>query len=104
MHVQLCLTLCDLMNCSPPGSFVHRILQARILEWVAISFSRGSLQPRDQIQVFLHWKQILDCLSHQGNPIKSGVRLIWGKYKCSNSINKGSLLCKVYFTKYTYNC
>ena len=35
---QLCLTLCDPMDCSPPGSFVHGILQARILEWVAISF------------------------------------------------------------------
>ena len=37
---QLCLTLCDPMNCSPPGSSVHGILQARILEWVVISFSR----------------------------------------------------------------
>ena len=36
---QLCLTLCDPMECSPPGSSVHGILQARILEWVAISFS-----------------------------------------------------------------
>ena len=42
-----CLTLCNLMDCSPPGSSVHRILQARILEWVAISSSRGSPQPRD---------------------------------------------------------
>ena len=39
---QSCLTLYDPMDCSPPGSSVHRILQARILEWVAISFSRGS--------------------------------------------------------------
>ena len=37
-----CLTLCDPTDCSPPGSSVHGILQARILEWVAISFSRGS--------------------------------------------------------------
>ena len=37
--VQLCLTLCDPMACSPPGSSVQEILQARILEWVAISFS-----------------------------------------------------------------
>ena len=37
---QLCLTLCGPINCSPPGSFVHGILQARILEWVAISFSK----------------------------------------------------------------
>ena len=40
------------MNCSPPGSSVHEILQARTLEWVAIPFSRGSSRPRDQIQVF----------------------------------------------------
>ena len=37
-----CLTLCNPMDCSPPGSSVHGILQARILEWVAIPFSRGS--------------------------------------------------------------
>ena len=40
-------TLCDSMDCSLPGSSVHGILQARILEWVAIPFSRGSSQPRD---------------------------------------------------------
>ena len=44
-------TLCDPMDCSPPGSSVHGILQARKLEWVAISFSRGPSQPRDQTQV-----------------------------------------------------
>ena len=38
---QSCPTLCDPMDCSPPGSSVHGIFQARILEWVAISFSRG---------------------------------------------------------------
>ena len=39
---QSCLTLCDPMDCSPPGSSVHGVSQARILEWVPISFSRGS--------------------------------------------------------------
>ena len=48
---QSCLTLCDPMDCSPQGSSVHGILQARILKWVAISFSRGSSWPRDQTQV-----------------------------------------------------
>ena len=48
---QSCLTLCESVDCSPPGSSVHGILQARVLEWVAISFSRGSSQPRDWIQV-----------------------------------------------------
>ena len=46
--LHLCPTLCNLMDCSLPGSSVHGILQARILEWVAISFSRGSSQPRDE--------------------------------------------------------
>ena len=41
--LQACLTLCEAMDCSPSGSSVHRILQARILEWVAIPSSRGSL-------------------------------------------------------------
>ena len=45
---QLCLTLCDSMDYSPPGSSLHGILQARIPEWVAIPFSRGSSPPRDQ--------------------------------------------------------
>ena len=45
---QLCLTLCNPMDCSPPGSSVHGILQARILEWVAMPFSRGSSWPGDR--------------------------------------------------------
>ena len=56
------------MDYSPPGSSFHGIFQARILEWVAISFSRGSSQSRDATQGLLHSKQILYCLSHQGSP------------------------------------
>ena len=48
---QPCPTLCDPMDYSPPGSSIHGILQARVLEWVAISFSRGSFQARDQTWV-----------------------------------------------------
>ena len=48
---QTCPTLCDPTNCSPWGFSVHGILQARILKWVAIPFSRGSSWPRDQTQV-----------------------------------------------------
>ena len=48
---QLCRTFCDPMDCSPPGSSVHGIFQARVLEWVAISFSRGSSGLRDQTWV-----------------------------------------------------
>ena len=56
-HAGLCLvarscsTICDPMDCNPPGSSVHGILQARTLEWVAIPFSGGSSQSRDQTQV-----------------------------------------------------
>ena len=46
--LQSCLTLCDTMDCSQPDSSVHGILQARILEWVAISFSKGPFRPRDR--------------------------------------------------------
>ena len=48
---QSCLTLCDPMDCSLQGSSVHGIFQARVLEWIAISFSRGSSQPRDRTRV-----------------------------------------------------
>ena len=48
---QSCPTLCDPGDCSPPGSSIHGISQARILEWVVIAFSRGSFRPKDRTQV-----------------------------------------------------
>ena len=48
---KLFLTLCNPMSCSPPGSSVHEVSQVRILEWAAISFSRGSSWPRDRTLV-----------------------------------------------------
>ena len=48
---QLCLTLYNSVNCNPPGSSVHGISQAKILEWVAMPSSRGPFRPRDQTQV-----------------------------------------------------
>ena len=48
---QSCLTLCDPMDCSLSGFSVHGIFQARVLEWIAISFSRRSSRPRDRTQV-----------------------------------------------------
>ena len=56
---QLCLTLCDPMDCGLPGSSVHGILQARILDCVAVPFSRGSFQPRDGTQVTL----VVSCVA-----------------------------------------
>ena len=62
--------LCDPMDCSPPGSSVHGILQARILEWGAISFSRGSSQPRDRTLSLLHWQAGSLPLVPPGKPHK----------------------------------
>ena len=68
---QSCPALCNPMACSFPGSPVHRVFQARILEWVAIPFSRGSSQPRDQTQVcciaskiLYHLFKLLLCCKH----------------------------------------
>ena len=48
---QLCPSVCDPIDSSPPVSFVHETLQARVLDWVAVPFSRGSSQPSNQTQV-----------------------------------------------------
>ena len=55
---QSCLTLCHPMDCSLPGFSVHGIFQARVLEWVGISFSRGSSQPRDWT-----WVSYVSCIA-----------------------------------------
>ena len=73
--------LCDPVDCSPPGSSVHGILQARILEWVAISFSRGSFWLKDQTQVsciagrfFSIWAiQLGFCLNRKVVPDQLGL-------------------------------
>ena len=57
---RLCLTLCDPTDCSPPGSSVHEISQARMLEWVAIPFSRGAFWPRDRTPVSCITRWILN--------------------------------------------
>ena len=67
--VQSYPTLCNPMNCSLPGSSVHGMFQARVLEWVAISFSRGSSWPGDSNPGLPHCRQTLYRLSHKGSPI-----------------------------------
>ena len=65
--------VCAPKDCSLPGSSVHETLQARILEWVAISFSRGSSQPRDE--TWVSWTAGgVYILSHQGSPINMNLR------------------------------
>ena len=64
--IQMCPTLCHPMDCSPPGSSVHGILQARILEWVAIL--QGNLSTQGTTRGLLHCRQLLYRLGHQGSP------------------------------------
>ena len=67
--LQSCPTLWDPMDCSPPGSSVHGILQARILEWVAMPSSRGSSRARGRAWVSCgSCRRILYQLSHKGSP------------------------------------
>ena len=73
--LQSCPTLCDPIDCSPPGSSVHGVLQARILEWVAVPSSKGSSRPRGQTCIScdscIEAHSLL--LSHQGSPKDSTV-------------------------------
>ena len=92
---QSCLNLCNPTDCSPPGSPVHGIFQARILGWVVISFSRGSSQPRDRtwvsclqvdslglsyqksMEVSLSSPTLLDCeLYYKGRVYVSSILLL----------------------------
>ena len=66
LAIQLCLTPWDPMNYSPPGSSVCGILQARILDWVSISFSRGIFWTQGLNPGLLHCRQFLYHLSHRG--------------------------------------
>ena len=65
-----CMTLCDPIDCSPSGSSVHGILQARIMEWAAIPFSRETSQPRD-------WTLV--------SRITGRFFTVWAYIQCSNS-------------------
>ena len=69
---QSCLPPCDPTDCRPPVSSVCGILYARILEWVAISFSRGLFWPRDQIQV--------SCIAGRLFTIWTTRKALWGRY------------------------
>ena len=89
MHASLlqsCLTLYDPMDCSPPGSSVHGILHARILEWVAILFSRGSSRPRDWTWVFCiagRFFTIWTTREAQGGEISCSITsVVWKGYIC----------------------
>ena len=111
LAAKLCRTLFDPMDCSPPGSSVHGILQARILNWVAIPFSRGSSWSRDQTHVSciagrfftiwanreahhdssspqICWKKCLSCWKEDGKHLEQClgwiqhlINVIWDSYE-----------------------
>ena len=99
---QLCLTFCNAMDCSLPGSSVHGMLQAKILEWVAISSSRGSSSLRDRTCIFCvsctgRWilyhcatREALDMLNEKKNrqrkrPKESSELSIYFRFEWTNT-------------------
>ena len=100
---QSCLTLWDPMDCSPPSPSVHEILQATILEWVAISSSRGSSQPRDQVCIFCIDRILYHCITWEA---QGGILLNYKKESaiCSNMVeprdyhtkSKRNIICHLY--------
>ena len=94
MCTQLYQTLCDPMDCSPPGSSVHGILQARILEWLAMPSFRGSSRPGDGTHVSCIsyiGRQVLYHQRHLGSPsifISVSTSQNWLQF-CELSLNSG---------------
>ena len=86
---QPCLTLCNPMDCSPSGSSVHGILQARILEWIAYAFLQGIFPTYGLNLCILHWQADSLPLSHLGSPQGS---LLNPSSACSGVGSRGSTL------------
>ena len=84
------------MDCSPPGSSVHEILQVRILEWVAISFSRGSSWPRDRTHVSCIGRKIL----YHGAARKAQSTVVQYLYFLSVHLMPASVCQWLYFLRY----
>ena len=95
---QSCLTLCDPMDCSPPGSSIHGIFQARILEWVAISFSRGSSWPRNWTQVSHIAGRLFTIWATRESPLTTLKK----KKKLPNEIFSSNLMRNLRFLPWTY--
>ena len=101
--LQLCLMFCNPMDCSPPGSSVHGIIQSRLLEWVAIPFSRGSSWLRDGTRVAYAFCTGRFCslpLVPSGKPINEEIALviIWVLHRHpSKTVCNSPLLLKFKF-------
>ena len=87
-------TLCDPMDCSLPGSSVHGIFQARVLEWVAVSFLRGSSQHRDRTRVSSIVSRRFYPLSHQGSPDMHGAWTIEHILRANSQVSLYPLVLK----------
>ena len=86
---QSCPTLCDLMNCSPPVSSVHGILQARTLEWVATTYSRGSSCPRDPSESISVYTYGMDWIFFYLQMSNCSSSIYWeGYYLFSNEMSE----------------
>ena len=88
---QSCPTLCNSVDCSLPGSSVLGIFQARILEWVAISFSKGIFPTQGLNVGLVHFRQIFYYLNHQGSGQESGraqiqIQTLWLLTLCCSFI------------------
>ena len=96
MKVKLCLTLHDPMDCSLPGSSIHGTFQARVLEWVAISFSRGSFQPSEREPRTPTLQVDSLPVEPQGKPNNTGVGnlSLFQEIFLTQELNKGLLLCR----------
>ena len=90
---QLCPILCDRMDCGPPGSTVHGILQARILEWYPFP-SPGDLPDPEIKPGTLHCRQFLYHMSHQGRSSRSKTSLL-GERCTSLKVCRGTINCKI---------
>ena len=105
--LQLCLTLWDPLDCSLPGSFVHGVLEARVLEWVTLPFSRGSSHPRDRThisyvscidkRVLYHWCHLGSPCSSKGLPFPAWKfsKLLLLRF-CSSAHNQVPSLSNLY--------
>ena len=99
VHVSVCacaqssLTLCDPMDCSPPHTSVHGVSQARILEWVAISFSMGSSRSRD----WIHWKVDSLPLSQWCYPPNINMMHLWIPSCFNSNVTPLWILCRNLF-------
>ena len=83
--LKLCPTLCDPVDCSPPGSSVHGISQARILGWVAISFSKEYSRCKDRTHISCIGRQILYSWATREVLQRLQFKAIWNVFRCATS-------------------